>query len=459
MEVELKFDNRLEIPNIELFELNPGPNEPGGSDSNMVQTKLYGITTPLIKVNNMVIPFNSVISFELKNGQVPSISMSINDELDIIETFDKPKCDNTVQVQILPPFDNAYKKINLTFFITSYSTYNRKISIDGIYIIPELYNHVMKAYGKISTYELFETVAKSLKLGFCSNISNTNDSRYIYIPNKQYIDSLNREIEYAGNEQQTLEWWIDYWNNINLVDTAERMKTIDNDLMVWAYPRRYVETDDSNTVEPIKQPCIISNHYVYRDNQMYVSDYRELFDPGINLQGTDMIISSYMMNTCEENNYFLQDSDVSNDIYVKYRYLGENFGNYDYLSKTACRDMMMRKNSNNTISVKMFTPQLALMKGHKVNFMWYKIGDIVQGIADSDVETNVPNENINQSTYQAEDFILDKQISGQYYIKEVNLYYKYNASAYNWVQELILTRPTDQIEYYNFEDMDPTKSV
>ncbi len=455
MEVELKFDNQLELPNIEMFEQNVGlgDSEKDGADTDMVQTKLYGVTTPLIKVNNMVIPFNSIVSFVMKNEQVPTVEMAINDRMDIMETFDKPKSDNMIQVQILPPFDNAYKKINLTFFITSYRTHNRIIYIDATYIVPTLYDCVLKAYGKTTTYKLFESVAKQLKLGFCSNLENTDDERYIYIPNKQYIDSLNKEITYGGTERQDLEWWIDYWNNINLVDVAERMNTIDKDLTIWVYPHRYFETDDVNSSEPILLPRTISNSIALRDIQTYVSDYKEEFDPGINMNGTDMIISSYTMKTCEENTMFLQDGDVKNDIYVKYEYLGENFGDYDYLTKSECRNMIMRKNSNNIISVKMFTPHLGLMKGHKVNFMWYKTGDIVQGISDSGIETNMPAENTDQSSEQAENFLLDKQISGQYYIKEVNLYYKYNSGAYNWVQELILARPSDQIEYYDFDDM------
>jgi hypothetical protein len=455
MEVELKFDNQLELPNIEMFEQNVGlgDSEKDGADTDMVQTKVYGVTTPLIKVNNMVIPFNSIVSFVMKNEQVPTVEMAINDRMDIMETFDKPKSDNMIQVQILPPFDNAYKKINLTFFITSYRTHNRIIYIDATYIVPTLYDCVLKAYGKTTTYKLFESVAKQLKLGFCSNLENTDDERYIYIPNKQYIDSLNKEITYGGTERQDLEWWIDYWNNINLVDVAERMNTIDKDLTIWVYPHRYFETDDVNSSEPILLPRTISNSIALRDIQTYVSDYKEEFDPGINMNGTDMIISSYTMKTCEENTMFLQDGDVKNDIYVKYEYLGENFGDYDYLTKSECRNMIMRKNSNNIISVKMFTPHLGLMKGHKVNFMWYKTGDIVQGISDSGIETNMPAENTDQSSEQAENFLLDKQISGQYYIKEVNLYYKYNSGAYNWVQELILARPSDQIEYYDFDDM------
>ena len=454
MEIELKFDNKLEFPDITMFELNPGPTESeNGVQSTMDQTRLYGITAPLVKVNNITIPFNSIISFELRNTQIPTLSITINDQLDIIETFDKPKSDNLVQVQILPPFDDAYKKINMLFFITNYTVIRRTIRINAVYMVPHLYDSIMKAYGKTTTYEFFESIAKELKLGFCSNVAGTNDSRYIYIPNCKYIDQMNTEVTYCGTEQEDFEWWIDYWNNINLVDVQERMETIDEDLTIWAYPHRYVDTESSSVNDPVIQPCMISNHYAFRDNQMYIASYEDLFNPGANIDGTDKIVATYNMDSCEEDTIFLQDGDVTNDIYTKYVYMGENFGEYKYLYSSAYRGMLQQKRSNNRIKVSMFTPQLALMKGHKVDFMWFKTGEMVKGISKADINTNTPAGNIDQTDSTEEDFILDKQISGQYYIEEVNLIFKNNGQAYNWEQELILSRPTDQIEYYDLDNL------
>ena len=95
-------------------------------------------------------------------------------------------------------------------------------------MIPGWRDTIMKAYGKITTYEFAEQIAKNSKLGFCSNIDNTTDKRWIYIANDTASNSLTREVSLGGNKDQLLDWWIDYWNYVNLVDVSERYNSTDH---------------------------------------------------------------------------------------------------------------------------------------------------------------------------------------------------------------------------------------
>ena len=102
---------------------------------------MVGIVAPLIKINNVVVPFNDVVSFELSSiGLLPQLSICVNDKFNLMKSLDQPKGDNLIQIQILPRFDGAYKKINMNFFIGKVEMVGSKIYVEGIYKVPELYN-------------------------------------------------------------------------------------------------------------------------------------------------------------------------------------------------------------------------------------------------------------------------------------------------------------------------------
>jgi hypothetical protein len=92
-----------------------------------------------------------------------------------------------------------------------------------------------KSFGEIDTYNLFKTTAIDTGLGFATNISELSDNRFIYCDNKSLLDVMKSEIDYSNANEYILDWWVDLWNNINLVDVKERYNAIDSDddLMIW----------------------------------------------------------------------------------------------------------------------------------------------------------------------------------------------------------------------------------
>ena len=128
--VKIEFDNTLKKSDIIVPLLSPG-NGVVDSDyeyknrTDIDQTKVFGIVSPLIMINSTVIDFNSIEEFNLKSvGSTPTLSMTVLDKQGLITNIDKPGLGSTVRIQILPRFENVYKKINLTFCITSIRIYD-----------------------------------------------------------------------------------------------------------------------------------------------------------------------------------------------------------------------------------------------------------------------------------------------------------------------------------------------
>lgn len=457
----LKFDPTIELPEIKTFLNNPAPEEDPdyGVDSEMQQTKVTGILSPLIRIGSTVIPIGSVKYMKLTDTFFPKVTLRVEDKFDLVKTFDKPTRDNKLQIQIIPTFDNAYKKINLTFWIENLSFTDGYIDIIASYNIPNFYNNVLKAYGEISTYEFCEKVAKDLQLGFASNLDSTNDTRWIYIPNEKVYTALDRECFLGGGEEQILSWWVDYWNCLNLVDIYERNKTIDSDLKMWVYPKKIPDTETGEKVEPILMESFITNNDIYRDTQIYVGSYTDSLRMS---KVTDKIVETYKINDMEEDNFVIQDGDVNNDIFTNYEYGGENFGDYPYIKQSYCRDMWIAKVNNSTIKLSLWQPCLGLMKGHKVNFYWYNVNEFTKVTEDSDdVNSNIPlpvdadrDKASGLDPKKVEDkMIIDKQVSGQYYITDSTFIYNYNGGSYTWEHVLTLTRPEEQKEYFDWDSI------
>lgn len=453
-QITVKYDPTIEIEKIEepfyATSLDESPND---ITSEVQQTKITGILTPLIKVNNIVILWDKVTRFELSSTKfLPELTFTFKDDLDLVKSLDQPGNDNLVLLQILPPFENAYKKINLRFFITNIIIRSNTITLSAKYNVPALYQDKIEALGKISTYSLIDTVAKNCELGFASNIDETEDERYMYLRNNNYISIIQNEIKKSGNPQCVLDAWIDLRNYIILCDMYERYNAIENEIKVWTAPTVIPNTENNNTPEVIakQEDAILSNSIGVRNTQLYITDYYVSNNSGKGIkQGTDKVIQSYYMNKNEESSVLIQDGDIKKDTFLKTMYMGELFGDYDYFTNEVCRTAFIQKINSNTIEVSLKTPLLGLERGGRVNIQWYEANAVINGIKnENNIETNTPD-NADEPKGNDE-MTLNKQVSGQYLI--IGTIIKFFGFDEGWKYTLILSRPANQVNTYLSND-------
>lgn len=442
--IEVKTDPQLEFKPIEEPMSSPSPDQDSGNDNQQVKTT--GIVAPLIKLNNTVIPFDQVTQFELGcENFLPTLFVSINDKFNLAKSLDQPKGDNIIQIQILPPFDNAYKKINMNFFISNIDMSGDNIYINGIYKVPELYNSRLQCFGELTTYEYIEQISNETKLGFATNISGVEDKRFIYCNNINYIESIERETQFGGSSEIILQSWIDYWNYINLADIFERYNSKDENLKVWISTSSLQDTTSTTINEPQEMPAQITNNPALSNSQLYCKDYSVVNNTGVSaMEGTDRVLSIYDNNTTEVSETLLQDGDISNDLFTKYLYLGELYSEHNYLLSKECNRMYKEKLTSQAIVVNLSSPLLGLMRGHKVNFLWYDNNDLTSSLK-TDIESNLP---VEQTEYSADSLSINKQVSGQYLIYKTKIMFDRYSGADAWKYQLTLIRPQSQINSY-----------
>ena len=405
------------------------------------QQSIYGIFAPLIQVNNIAVDFTDVIEFSLKSTSVlPFVSMVIRDRYNLIKSFDIPGNDNSLIVQILPQFENVYKKINLVFYISSIRINNDYITITGIYKIPKFVSSNIKSFGEISTFKLFQEIAEDTGLGFASNVEDRDqDKRYIYCDNKSYEELLSREINFSGdkNKMEIFEYWVDFWDYLNLAEVYTLYKTIlpddHPDMKIWIAYKKNEAGENQNI--PIEQvTATVNNSLPFKNSELYVSSYNIVNKSGNQVYlGSDKVYSIYGMENGEYLDTLMLDSNVKKDIFTKYEYVGENYGQFEYLLMSKKRAGFLQKVGTETIEITMDQPVLALQRGCKVNFVWY-INDTTydtykgnleeNSVLDKDSGINIPYEddwtkgNFKQI---APCYQIDKSISGQYLITGCNI--------------------------------------
>ena len=433
--IHIKFDNNL--PNEEVRKaLLPSSVEEGGySDSEIQETKVTGIYTPLVKLNNMVIPWEDIMSMHLSSiGFLPELSLRMLDRRGSILNIDTPGPDNHVILELIPRFDKIYKKIKLNFYIDDINidSTNHNISLSCKYYCDKLRDSQLESFGKISTYKFYEEVAHRLRLGLCSNLEDSEDERYIYIAGDSFLDALIDEIGNGGSENIILDSWIDWWNNINIVDLRDLyMGSVDSDLKIWGNVNSNIVSPEFND-DPVEMPAIITNDYRRAILPLYTKDIDLSNSNRSNTYGgTDRAYNVFDLNRNINDSLLIQDgSGIKENIFVRYYYNGEYNSNENdgkYLYGEEYRNMFHQKIGNNTIRVRLNNICFGLMRGGKVNVEFYDDSNFAdaQYSENDNMQTNaqVDDNSSRTDTNETTSLTLNKKISGQYYIVNTSIEY------------------------------------
>lgn len=447
-QITVKYDPTLQIEKIEdLMYATDKEEQQDDRQAEVQQTKITGILTPLVKINNIVLLWDKITRFELSSTRfLPELTFTFKDDLGFTKSLDQPKNDNLVLVQILPPFDEAYKKINLRFFIENIKITGDKVTVSCKYNVPALYQYKLEALGKLSTYDYLDKVATDCGLGYASNLDGTEDEKYIYIRNTNYLRSVEHEICLSGSDTCILDSWIDFHNYLILCDVYERYNALESELKIWTMPSSIPNTESNDPVKPRQEDAIITNAIALRNSQLFVGDYTVKNNSGSSIRnGTDKVLESYYMHKNESSSMLIQDGDIKKDTFVKSVYMGEIFGDYDYFSAEVCRKAYLQKINSNTIEVALSSPLLGLERGQRVNFRWYEANEVIQTIKDKNqIETNIPY--TDDETNDRERMTLNKQVSGQYLIIGTTI--RFNGFNNGWKYILTLSRPANQVNTY-----------
>lgn len=452
-------------PNIELSEIvtalrTPSDEELPDNDSTLEtqQTKVMGILMPILVMNDIAVDFGDVVEFSLDcTGNFPEVKFAFRDRNNMLKNLNNPGNDNELRVQILPPFDNAYKKIDLAFMCHDLSINDGVVSGKGIYKLLELTKSRFAALGPVSTYELFDKVSTDTGLGFAANLETTEDVRYIQCRFESYKDVLRNEIRKSfADETHVYDWWVDVWNNLILCDMFDRINSEDpeEDMLIWS-AQNSESSSKTDEVIPVETLALFTNHPFRDGSDLSVIDYEVENNPVHPERGNLLAFSVFEENKKEWIDHYVADGDIQKNEFIKFEYMGEVYGDYNYLVAERARKLFIDKLNSEVIVIHTGKPQLGIMRGDQLRFVWYDAssGDAAQHDMLVEAGAAADNEQLSAILGWVKDFDLNDehndnpmrvnvQFSGQYTC--IGQYISYSQDTQTWDCWLYLSRPADK---------------
>lgn len=452
---------------------SPSPEEVPGTqpDTEIQQTKVFGVLTPLLAVNGVVVDFGDVNEFDLDyTGTTPRVKFAFRDRNNILKNLSNPGNDMEFRVQILPPTDDTYKKIDLTLICNNLSIQDGVVRGEAEYKLTKFTQAQFKALGRISTYDLFDKVSVETGLGFATNAGATEDTRYMQCQFESYKDIIDREMEKSGSsEVHVYDWWVDVWNNLILCDLYDRINSEDpeEDMQIWAACNN-MNASMNDEVAPQKTLALFTNHPIRENTDLYVDEYDVQNTPASQSSGNSIALSVYEENKKEYIDHYIANGDIEKNEFIQFEYAGEVYGDYNYLLAEKAREIYMQKIKSEIVILHLNKPQLAINRGDQLRFVWYdndaQDAQMYDRMEELGVKASAESLATEIGWLKDYDFAkedgnnpmrVNLQLSGQYTC--IGQYIAYDGETQQWDAWLYLTRPASKRPKMLTEDITKTE--
>lgn len=435
-------------PGLTKPELSVLHNTEQEKDTRIDQTKVFGTLVPLISIDGIAIDFHEIRTLSIDNSptsKLPSCSFSFNDSKGLFKNYHTNP--SYIQVIIIPPFDNAYKKINLVFDIAKFNVDGSEIDGSGTYRCNELYDTAFECLGSdVSTYNLFDTISEKTKLGFAGNIESSEDKRFINIAHKSYLDTLNFEIgKSIANENTVLDYWVDYWDYINLCNifnlyevtgSGDNVNNPAELTKVWVASNVNAVTT-TEEVTPMQVECTFTNHPALSSTELIIKNY-ELITNNTKYKsaGTSRVISIYNNGTKEwvdhtieikddiapsESSKIKDKENIKTAKKTTFEYTGEQYEEYDAYFSGIARDTYMRKISKKIHKFTLTKPILGLLRGDTFEVIYFENDSIKTAYEEGSKELKQHSGNNNLP--KSEDLTKNEEVSGKFKVIGTSIHF------------------------------------
>lgn len=349
---------KIEKPKIEVT-------LPSTNSTEADPLKVNGILAPLCALNGLLIQFQNINYLRLSStGPLPEVMFSFNDPTGLFQSVFQVRTDNYFQVQILPPFD-AYEKINLVFQISEITT-GGVVTGTGTYKCHNLTDTRMLGIGDKTTWEYFQLLQQFTNLGLVSDTgTDPEDTRPMVLNNQSLLSYTDEVIDTAeASEQKVLDWWIDWWDYINV----ENLKELVN-------PDREVQKivigqeKEPGNADALATFCLFTNLPSHENTELYMTGFAFEQTPGLHrASGTSKMRTVYDLRTGRYIDHYLIDGD-SKDQTIDYEYGGEVDG-YDFVFAKECRGLYKSKLLSEVLHIYTRRPLLGFPRGSRCQILW-----------------------------------------------------------------------------------------
>ena len=263
--------------------INDGVQLKGKSDADIDKNKEDLGKYPVVYLNGIMIESTQVGFLKLNNDSFsPSLVMEFTDSSGKLVDENFP-LDNSIISIFKESTNKDLMGIKMDFKLTDFNIVKGTSKdtltylVEGVLDIDGLYYNDFESF-KGTSYNVLETISNDLKLGFATNIINTNDSMVYVNPSNYRMEFMKDIIERSYITDDTfLFGYIDFYYNFNYVDIEAQLKDdISTQMNMLDRETTIKDGKDDNVA------LILTNIKDAENTNMYISKYT-LMDSSTNI--------------------------------------------------------------------------------------------------------------------------------------------------------------------------------
>lgn len=273
-------------PSLVLDEMAIKDNQSEDNDSGVVSldknAQKLGDVYPFVRVNGYSVNPNLMDSLYLNyNTFVPEISVSFRIVDGVFMSKFFPKDRDLISIMIRSK-TNDFTPIRQDFLITSVDTQKsfsangekQSITINGVLNVPKLYHEFCKGYKEMSSFDCLLEVSDELKLGFSTNLEDTNDIQTWINPFHSYSEFIKSVSKHSYlSDDAFVHSFIDCYYRLNLINVQEQYNH--NNEMDEGLIQSFYSTDTTNS----------SSGVVHELTKLALSNFSEMETSNNYIQG------------------------------------------------------------------------------------------------------------------------------------------------------------------------------
>lgn len=281
MEISGSYNSQDFNPTVltQLFPPTLAPEEISFDASELTQRQKVDFVTgagtaPMVFYGGFQIEYDTISFFNIYHeGMLPAIDFTFSDRFGLFRGIGFPLDDSSVTVFIFSR-NTKLRSIYMQFKITAFEDLGgNQYKMMGLADIPEIFIKKFVTYTNKTSHETLQQIAKECGLGFCSNISNTEDRMNWINIGQSSIEYMSNIVtnSYAG-DKSFLSCYIDFYYNICYVDLEKEIRR-DNSNDIG-----YVDSGLSTLVPEAKDDGSLANLYLTTDftaqnTNIFITEY------------------------------------------------------------------------------------------------------------------------------------------------------------------------------------------
>lgn len=259
--------------------------EPKGGNR---QTKAFASLQPHITIAPYQFLANEVKFFRLNlSGKIPYFEAILADSKRLFDSEFYPRDGDSATVFLNSPNNDTFKSIHMDFELYGVSMPKAnqfdvpEIIVRGRAKIPNITAETCKHYPEGTSIQHMELIARDLKLGLATNVTETQDKQARIQAWTDYINFIDTLVaESYVSEDSFTTWYIDQFYYINFIDVnrifnspnppAGELQASYTALKASIAENADVPEDADN----LPAPLMLSNEAQFRPSNMYIAEYR-----------------------------------------------------------------------------------------------------------------------------------------------------------------------------------------